>query len=857
MAKNTRDKEIGLMKRVGGEIKKLSNLANSLVSNVRGGNITQAEQEVDKILDTLQDTIHKDFNQISDVARRNSSNVYSLLTQKKGKPSLSAKVDTSLDLKDFFEADDGSLLAHFRQRHKNRAVYLDDLHVVSTQMHELGVALSVTRDSIITSDNLSSVVSRTLHVSNYKIDDSLSDDKSSLIERIESMEDAYDVHNKIKDHVVPNTLRFGTYYAYVIPYADLFQEMARRREENYRRKNRGNQGQSNRGDLGVLESLGATMESTFNGQKKEEGQTYDSLLESQILNNIPTVMENDESSYKKEELLQTTKEVLDSITIDNNPYPPFLLDESGLTLEQVLEVHSIKQQNRKIKDDQRAAAKAYRKAMLKGETTKVEPEARKLSEHDKVQDATADPNAYKYIAQNLQAKHSTMINGINGIDNQQTNMTNKPKSESYEDIKGAYFKLLDTRRVIPIEVMDEVIGYYYIHRDDSVVRRRTFSGGFNMEMTNLQSMSVEEEFMGRIAEQIADNVNLSFLKQNIQFKESIAKALVYNDAYRRNIHFQFIPAEYIQEFNVNEDEDGKGRSMLQNSVFYAKLYLAVLLFKIMIIISRSADQRLLYVRSSGLDTNIGNRIQSIAREFKRRELSFTDLMSYNAISSKVGQGLDLYIPLGTDDKRGIDFEVLPGQDVQLHTDLLEMLRNNAIIATDTPLPLVDTAYQVEFAKQISQSNVKQAGRTISYQSSFNRDITSLYQKLMRADGGFEEGEINSFRYTLLQPSSLNTLNIQEQANNAEAVVTNVVEYAIGKNSDASNSEDSNELKDILAELVMTDISPATVQLANKYMDEAKIILTQRKNDRKRMELEAQDGDAGGDTPPDDSQGSDY
>lgn len=824
---NTNNKETALLKRVGSEIRKINDLANSLVNTVRGNNITGAEKELDRITDNIQDIIHTDFTSITDVSRRKSMDMYSLLTGGgKNTNNPAGKIDNTMDLKDFFEADDGALLEHFKQRHRNRAVYLDDLHVVSTQMHELGVALNTTRDSIVTSDNLSSVVSRDLLVSNYKVSDSLDDDKASLIERIEDLEERYDLHNKIKDHIVPHTLRFGTYYAYTIPYSELFQEMDKRRNENYRnRGNRSGKGKG-RGDIGLLESLGSTMESSLNTEA--EPRKYDSVIESTILNNIPAVTDNDTSTYNKDDLVQTSKDILDSITIDNEPLPPFLLEED-LSLEQVMEVHAMKRRRQERRKERHS--------------TKVDPSFKTLDKHEMVQDGSHNMNN-KFIVQSFKNKQSETPYGTSYDTEMHTKRDLSGKGADYSDVQGAYLKLLDTRRVIPIKAMDEVIGYYYIHRDESVTRRRTFSGGFNIEMTNIQSMSMEEDFMGRIAEQIADNVSLSFLKKNEQFKEAIAKALIYNDAYRRNIHFQFIPAEYIQEFKVNEDAEGEGQSMLKNSVFYAKLYLALLLFKIMIIISRSADQRLLYVRSSGMDTNIGNRIQSVAREFKRKEMSFTDLMSYNAISTKVGQGLDMYIPLGTQDQRGIDFEILPGQDVQLHTELLELLRNSAIVATDTPTPLVDTVQQVDFARQISQSNIKHTSRVISYQSSFNRDITNWYKMLMRADGSFTDAEIDTFKYALLQPSSLNTTNLQEIANTVEAVTTSIVEYGVGRNSEHANSEDGNELKDIISKMIIEDISPSMMASFNRYLEEAKIVQSKNKNERKRRELESKDGDGG-------------
>ena len=58
------------------------------------------------------------------------------------------------------------------------------------------------------------------------------------------------------------------------------------------------------------------------------------------------------------------------------------------------------------------------------------------------------------------------------------------------------------------------------------------------------------------------------------------EALNYYDLNEQAVKFQFIPKEYMVPFKIDVDEDGDGTSMLDGSLFYAKLYLMILLFKI-------------------------------------------------------------------------------------------------------------------------------------------------------------------------------------------------------------------------------------------------------------------------------------
>jgi sensor domain CHASE-containing protein len=87
----------------------------------------------------------------------------------------------------------------------------------------------------------------------------------------------------------------------------------------------------------------------------------------------------------------------------------------------------------------------------------------------------------------------------------------------------------------------------------------------------------------------------------------------------------------MTEFKINEDENGNGTSVLYRSLFYAKLYLAILIFKMITIITRSTDTRIYYVKNSGFDQDITNQLQQTARSIKEKQINFMDLMSYQSI----------------------------------------------------------------------------------------------------------------------------------------------------------------------------------------------------------------------------------
>ena len=162
-----------------------------------------------------------------------------------------------------------------------------------------------------------------------------------------------------------------------------------------------------------------------------------------------------------------------------------------------------------------------------------------------------------------------------------------------------------------------------------------------------------------------------FLEKNMKFKKLIVEALNFFKLNNRKIRFQFIPKEYIIQFKVNENENGEGVSMIEPSLFYAKLYLMLLLFKIMSIILNSNDTKVNYIKQSGIEANVANKIQEIAREKQKRQITMADMFSYTTLVNKIGQGTEMYLPVGKSNERGIETQILSGQDVQLNNQLID------------------------------------------------------------------------------------------------------------------------------------------------------------------------------------------
>ena len=94
----------------------------------------------------------------------------------------------------------------------------------------------------------------------------------------------------------------------------------------------------------------------------------------------------------------------------------------------------------------------------------------------------------------------------------------------------------------------------------------------------------------------------------------------------------------------------------------------LLLFKMISIIQNSNDSKINYIKTSGIDKNVINKVNQIARKKQQRTINMTDMMCYTSMINKVGAGHEIYIPVGRSGERGIETEVISGQDIQLNTE---------------------------------------------------------------------------------------------------------------------------------------------------------------------------------------------
>ena len=369
------------------------------------------------------------------------------------------------------------------------------------------------------------------------------------------------------------------------------------------------------------------------------------------------------------------------------------------------------------------------------------------------------------------------------------------KIDDWSGVKGCYIKLLDPKKVIPVKLLNYTIGYYYIYDAEVDITGHQCKHGhrFNNILDNVVNKTENQQsVITNIANSIIRSFDKKYLEDNQEFKELIINSLLYNDMYKRKLHYQFIPADNICRFSINEDENGNGQSMLQKSLFYAKLYLSLLVFDMMTYLTKSQDTIVTYVKTSGIDKNMINKTMDVARQWKSKQIGIGDLMDYSSIYGKIGTGRDLFIPEGESGERGLSWDVIQGQDVNMQTELMEQLKQAYVNGTGVPSVIMNYINEADFAKTLVMANAKQIRRVMMYQDNFNEDLTEFYQKIMLYCTDFEMDDIVNFTYTLMRPKTLPNNNLVDLLGYGDQILDFIEKSEFGQYND---TDEANVIKD--------------------------------------------------------------
>lgn len=373
---------------------------------------------------------------------------------------------------------------------------------------------------------------------------------------------------------------------------------------------------------------------------------------------------------------------------------------------------------------------------------------------------------------------------------------NKKTNDKIKDMNGCIVKKLRRERVTPIILNDICLGYYYFEFDEQteMIDERFTTTGMVNTITGLRSngrseafdaMQRREELLRNIASNLAAKIDTKFINDNQDLKKEIYYILKYNDNYNavlsgnNNIRVTYIPPEDIHHFYFTLDENTKrGVSDLNMSLIPAKLWVAITITNCLAVMTRGNDKRVYYVRQS-VETNISKTLLKTINEIKKSNFGIRQLENINNVLNITGRFNDYIIPRGSDGQSPVEFEVMQGQNVEIKTELLNILEEAAINPTGVPIEIIQNRQSPDYAMQLTMSNSKFLRFVYARQSDFQEQMSSLYNKIYN----IEYGTNDRIKVILPPPLFINVTNTNQLIANTNEYCENIANIMMADEQD--------------------------------------------------------------------------
>ena len=359
------------------------------------------------------------------------------------------------------------------------------------------------------------------------------------------------------------------------------------------------------------------------------------------------------------------------------------------------------------------------------------------------------------------------------------------------EIPGAVFEILEHDRVKPIYINNTCLGYYYIEMNDpnggNAEEQMTFTstlGGMRPRRTareneaNGGTSTQDNEVLMKIARKIAQRIDKKFINSNQDIAKEIYTVLKYNadnNGKTTKLRISFIPpSDIIHSYFELNKKTHRGVSDIVKSLFPAKLYTC------------------LY---------ISNTIALL-----------TQIENMNNIMNVTGRFNDLVIPQNANGESPVSFEIMPGQNVEVKTEFMNMLEEMAVNQTGVSLEMVNSRYQESTATHLTMSNARFLIKVYARQKLYEPILSAIYTKLYQ----YEYNTNSIVKVELPPPIMLNFTNTSQILSMSQELIQNIVQMKFGT---TQNEQEKLAFTSLLMEYYYDSFLP--MDKINAMADKAK------------------------------------
>ncbi len=652
----------------------------------------------------------------------------------------------SLNYDNLFTENIGDVFNYFQSVYKNKHSKLTDLKLISKFIPSMGKAVKICLSSICKSDDVSDTLIRSI-IFPDGVDPK---DKDIILNSVKNIETELKLKKKLKNTVYKNTLIQGEYYVYAKSYADIFNEYDKLDAAGYfKRTNFGDNIAQNTRILRSRRDSGFVMnspakESISSNPNDEFDDIHISIADESLKNII--------NSYSKEERAPLEEYVTKE------------LENSSVTFHKSTILLEALESRSRIDTFDKVDAIMDR----------TNEDLRKLV----TTDATANMNINKGYAYNGRSKNSTAEN-------------------SKIEITGTYVKYIEAKKLLPLEIYEQTVGYFYMYttpRKTSTVAyssKNAVASVFNGS-TNA-SERAREDVIANIADVISTGIMTNFSKDFVikfsEYKELIAECLMSEGFANNDFHIQFIPASDIIKFSINEDEDGHGMSILDDALFPAKFLTDIIICKLLLYFNKSGNTKIAHVHKGPIDMDSYNQIQRTLRMLQDSSINFNDLLASNLLFSKFSKEKNMQLPTAANGAKLVEFEQMDGQDIDMSTPMEDKLEKMAIQGTPVPASFMETVDDIHFSRQIVSDHIEFAGVISDFQVDLEGSTTQLYRILLNNTQLSEKQKKIAMKieFKLPRPKVLQNSNNSEYINTAISIAKSFADITYGEDSSSDKT----------------------------------------------------------------------
>ena len=324
------------------------------------------------------------------------------------------------------------------------------------------------------------------------------------------------------------------------------------------------------------------------------------------------------------------------------------------------------------------------------------------------------------------------------------------------------------RNIVIIRQKKWIMGYLYV----DVVNSKQGVSNSSMNRPFDDELSSATELIDKLYKSV-----LQYLKTKEvdeipdDLKDTITNIL--KNHMNGDVVIRFIPIENIQHFKINSEEfDPYGESYFYNILPMIKMYLSKLLASTLYSLARAGRHLLIEVDCTN-DHDARNRIESVRRALKKREITGEDLKSLDTVAKHLTTFDDIYVP-SKDGKKFVNIDTLDLGSAEDKDAENDKLLKNILTGIEIPPSLLGIEEYTNSRNTLSQESIVFARSIIRLQKLFSDQLTSLVQKIyvlmhkksQTIDPNYEEVKITfPAPQGILSSSSVEILSNQQNAVN--------------------------------------------------------------------------------------------